>query len=127
MAFNRCIKNLLKFICMLQENSRSKCILEEGCSKPFLGPATTCICYNSRVINLYTKNGNIFTTTYLDNNNVSQTSSSFRVERVNDDTVTLLVLREENGTYYSTSNFITINLGCICAIKCVLDTTVENI
>lgn len=125
MAFNRCIKNLLKLIAMLQDNSVNNHVLENGCTKPFLGPNATCICYNTRVISLYNKNGNLFSTNYVDSNNVSQSSSLFRVQTVNDDTVNLLILREDNGTYYSTNTFITVKIGCICAIKCVIDTTVE--
>ena len=36
MTTNRCIKNLLKLICLLQENSQDECCIEEGCTKPFL-------------------------------------------------------------------------------------------
>ena len=79
----------------------------------------------SQGINLYNKNGNLFSANYVDINNVSQSSSLFRVQTVNDDTVNLLILREDNGTYYSTNTFITVKIGCICAIKCVIDTTVE--
>ena len=125
MAFNRCIKNLLKLIAMLQGNSVNNHVLENRCTKPFLGSNATCICYNTRVINLYNKNGNLFSANYVDSNNVSQSSSLFRVQTVNDDTVNLLILREDNGTYYSTNTFITVKIGCIYAIKCVIDTTVE--
>lgn len=127
MATNRCIKNLLKLINLLQENSQNKIKNNDGCLKPYLGPTYEAICYNTRVITLYTKNGNLFTTTYLDENNIEVSSSLFRVEKVNDNCATLLILREENGTYLSTNNFITVNLNCVCAIKCIIDTVVENL
>lgn len=127
MATNRCIKNLLRFIHLLQENSENRCRFDEGCGKHFLGPHCNSICYNTRVINLYTRNGNLLTATYLDNNNLEASSSFFRVEKINDDCVTLLILRKDNGNYLSTNNFITVNLKCICAIKCIVDVVVENL
>lgn len=127
MAGNKCIKNLLRLICLLQNNSENKCSMDDGCTKPFLGPTTTCICYNTRVITLYTKNGNLFTASYLDNNGIEQTSSSFRVESVNDNCATLLILNGADGNYLSTNNYVSINLGCICAIKCIRDVVVSNL
>ena len=124
---NRCIKNLLKLICLLQDNSENSNCLEEGCSKSFLGPNINCICYNTRVITIYNKNGSLFTTTYIDEDNVTQTSSLFRVERVLEDTCVLRILSEIDGDYVSTNNFITVNLGCICAIKCLDDVVIENL
>ena len=44
MTTNRCIKNLLKLIALLQDNSKDDCCFEEGCTKPFLGPTINCIC-----------------------------------------------------------------------------------
>ena len=127
MTTNRCIKNLLRLINLLQENSQNKCRSNDGCLKPYLGPTSEAICYNTRVITLYTKNGTLFTAPYFNNDNLEVNSSLFRVEKVNDDCVTLLILREENGTYLSTNNFITVNLNCVCAIKCIVDTVVENL
>lgn len=127
MASNRCIKNLLKLICLLQENSEDNCSLDDSCSKPFLGPNVNCICFNTRVINLFTKNGNLLTATYLDKNNVEQSSSLFRVTKIKDDCCTLLILNKENDDFLSTNQSITVNLKCICAIKCVTDAVVENL
>ena len=36
MTTNRCIKNLLKLIALLQDNSLDECCVEECCTKPFL-------------------------------------------------------------------------------------------
>ncbi len=122
MKTNRCIKNLLKLICILQKNSENICPLEDGCSKPYLGPDINHICYNTRVITLYTKNG-----TLLSTNNDNYNSSFFRVEKVFDDCVTLRVLELKDNCYISTNNFITVKLNCICAIKCIEDTIVSNL
>lgn len=126
MRRNHCIKNLLKLICLLQENSVNKHCLEDGCTKPYLGPTIDQICYNTRVITLYTKNGTLLSSNYDSNGNIG-TSTLFRVEKVLDDCVTLRVLMMDNGNYVSTNSFITVNLSCICAIKCVVDVAVENL
>ncbi len=127
MACNHCIKNLFKLINLLQQNSLNQCCLDDGCTKPYLGPTMNCICYNTRVITLYTKDGKIYTTTYFDDANISQSSSFFRVDKVHDDCVTLLILREENGNYTSTNQYITISLSCVCAVQCISDVVVENL
>ncbi len=126
MEANNCIKNLLKLICVLQDNSQNVFCLDEGCTKPFLGPTLNSDCYNTRVITLYNKRGEIFTTDYLVDGDV-RSSSTFRVQSVNDECCKLLILEEENGEYNSTRQTITINLGCICAIKCLNDVNVQSI
>ena len=80
MAFNRCIKNLLKLIAMLQDNSVNNHVLENRCTKPFLGPNATCICYNTRVINLYNKTYLFYFTFYISN---CQVLSYFIHKRIN--------------------------------------------
>ena len=127
MSTNSCIKNLLKFICLLQKNSLNTCSLDAGCTKPFLGPTINNTCYNSRVITLYKRNGEIFEATYTDTNGNINTSSLFRVSDVNDNCCTLLILTNNDNEYSSTGQYITINIGCICAIKCLEDVVIENL
>ena len=127
MTTNRCIKNLLKLICLLQENSQDECCIEEGCTKPFLGPTINCICYNTRVITLYNKKGTLLTGSYLNSNGQSEVSSLFRVEHINDNCVTLRVLYKDNNNYIASNSFINVNLGCICAIQCIEDAVVSNL
>lgn len=126
MKTNNCIKNLLKLICVLQNNSRNMICLDEGCTKPFLGPSITSECYNTRVITLYNKQGNLFTANYLDNG-VINNSSTFRVQNVSDDCCTLLILSNQDGEFVSTKQTITVKLSCICAIKCLEDAAVYNL
>lgn len=118
---NRCIKNLLKLICLLQDNSNIDCLDIDNCTRPFFGQANNYIYYNTRVISLYTKQGELFTATYIDNNNVEQTSSIFKVISVDSDTAKFLILSDTNGNITSTNNFITIKLSCIGAIRCLRD------
>ena len=127
MTTNRCIKNLLKLIALLQDNSLDECCVEEGCTKPFLGPTINCICYNTRVITLYNKKGTILSANYMDSSNVMQTSTLFRVHKVDDDCVTLRVLYRDGFNYVASGSFINVNLGCICAIQCIEDAVVSNL
>lgn len=127
MRTNSCIKNLLKFISLLQRNSLNTCALDGGCTRPFLGPIVNNTCYNTRVITLYKRNGEIFEATYTDQDGNLNTSSLFRVSDVHHDCCTLLILNENNGEYSSTGEYVTINIGCICAIKCLEDVVVENL
>lgn len=127
MSGNNCIRNLLKLICLLQQNSINKCALDEGCVKPFLGPTIDNICYNTRIITLYRKDGELFTTTFTNSDNEVVTSSFFRVSSINDDCVTLLILENTEDTYSSTRQYITVNLNCICAVKCIEDVVVDNL
>lgn len=127
MRNNNCIRNLLKLLCLLQDNSLNKCSLDDGCIKPFLGPTINNICYNTRVLTLYKKDGTIFSTNYTNTNNELISSNYFRVNSINDDCATLLILENNDGIYSSTKQFITINLRCICAVKCINDVVVDNL
>lgn len=126
METNNCIKNLLKLICVLQNNSKNLTCLDEGCTKPFLGPSVTDICYNTRVITLYNKQGTLFSANYFDND-VINSSSIFRVLNVTDDCCTLLILNNIDGEFFSTKQSITVKLSCICAVKCLEDAVVSNL
>ena len=56
------------------------------------------------------------------------TSTVFRVERINGCCATFRVLiANDDGTYTSTQSFFTMNLECVCCIRCLGDTFVENI
>ena len=126
METNQCIKNLLKLICVLQNNSQNMSCLDEGCTKPFLGPTITSSCYNTRVVTLYNKQGTLFTTNFIDNG-VGSSSSNFRVQKVEDDCCTLLILNNVDGEFVSTRQTITVKLSCICAVKCIEDVFVNNL
>lgn len=127
MKVNHCIRNLLRLICLLQKNAKNDAHLEDGCTKPFLGPAITTHCFNTRVITLYSKDGSIFTTNFLDKEGNVQTSSFFRVEKVFDDCATFLILKKKDDNYFSTGQAVTVKLSCICAIKCVTDVGIDNL
>lgn len=101
MKNNNCLMNLLKFILLLQDNSISNCI---G--------------YNTRVITLYNKQSSLITT---------NGSPYYRINKIKDDCVEFLVLTLTDDTYSSTGQYITVNIKCICAVKCIDDVNVSNI
>lgn len=106
-----CIGSLAKRIIKLQRTSNIICS-DGGCSRPFLGPDTL-ECFNTRPVSLYNCcTGEIIT---IDD------STIFRLESIDGCCLTCRVLNFNNGTYTSTNDFFTINLDCVCAIKCYGD------
>ena len=123
-----CFGNILKVIEVLQKNSNNICCTDNGCDRPFLGNFTTGFCYNTRPLTFYTCNGEIFTATLND----GTTSSIFRVDKVEDNCVTCLVLipattPTDLTPYQSSGEYITISLDCVCILQCLNDVIVENI
>lgn len=116
---NTCITNLLKYICLLQDNSTNTCI-NEGCIKPYLGNISI-DCFNTRVISLYKKDGSLYEVNY----DSSNTSSLFRIMSINNNSTTLLILTNNGDTYTSTKVYTTIDTSCICAVRCITDTLIN--
>ena len=59
-------------------------------------------------------------------------SSVFRVEKIENNCCTFRVLAENTDTtslypYVATNSFFTMNLNCVCALRCLPDTFVECI
>ena len=127
-----CLGKLLKVIDTLQRNASGNDCFDESCTRPYLGSSPNIICFNTRPVTFYTRNGNIFTTTYT-LNNVTNTSSTFRVESVDDCCVKCRILRPNPDTtdttraFLATNEFITINLDCICVISCLDDIIIDNL
>ena len=121
------IQETLNFIVTLQKNSccNNNCPL--GCTSPFLGPNNE-TCYNTRPITLFTCcTGTNWTMPY-ELNGTTGTSTVFRIENVEGNCATFRVLiANEDGTYSSTDSFFTMNLECICCIRCLGDTLIEGI
>jgi hypothetical protein len=117
-----CIAEILERIIMLQQQNNSATQL--GCERPMLTNTTLA---NTRPINLYCCCTNSIWTMPYDYNDVTGTSSVFRVENVNDNTATLRILIDNGDTYTATDNFFTIDLDYISCIKCLTDTLITNI
>jgi hypothetical protein len=103
------IYSLLKRIDGLQKdvilnNLRNVC---ENCSLGSLN--------NTKPISIYGQCG-IFSAT-IDAANTTSTTL-FRVEEVNDETVVLRLLQNTDGTITCTNMTIVYNIGCICCVQC---------
>ena len=122
-----CLANILKTINVLQNNAE-KLDCDNSCTRPFLGDTVNSLCFNTRLVTLYRCDNTLVTLPYT-LNGVAGETTVFRVESVNDNSVTVLLLADDDSETYSinTNTFATINLGCICAIRCIGDTTVANV
>ncbi len=127
-----CLSDILSVILALQENDEI-CCNDGGCDKPFLGPNPSFVCYNTRPFNLYNCfNGTLWAFPYT-LGTTTGTSSIFRVENLEGNCCTCRILAPNPDTtevaepYVATTNFFTINLDCVSAIKCLADTYVSGV
>ena len=123
-----CLANILKAIVVLQNNAEKAPCNDTGCTRPFLGQVIDNICFNTRLVTFYRCDNTLVNLPYTLNGTEGETTV-FRVESVNDNSITVLLLADDgSGTYsVNTNTYATINLGCICAIRCIGDTTVANV
>ena len=131
------IAEILQVILILQQNASCPDNCLDSCDRPVLGCSTTCCVCNTRPVMIYTccPNGTNPLSMPISKDIViptdpSQSSSVFRVEKVEDNTATFRVLApntEDTGLYpyVATNSFFTLNLDCCCAIRCLNDTCVE--
>ena len=122
-----CLANVLKVISAIQQTSE-KLDCNNTCTRPFLGEITNNPCFNTRLVTLYRCDNSLVTLPYTING-VAGTTTVFRVENVTDNSVTVLLLADDGSNTYTvnTNTYATINLGCICAIRCIGDTTIANV
>ena len=131
------IAEILQVILILQQNASCPESCLDSCDRPVLGCGTTCYVCNTRPIMLYTccpSGQNAVSmpiskdiTTCTD---PAQCSNVFRIEKLECNAATFRVLApntEDTGLYpyVSTNSFFTINLDCLCSIRCLNDTCVE--
>lgn len=131
---NCCFTKTLKLIDILQRSSEQEECFDNTCSRPFLGVNIPSLCFNTRPVTFYGCNNNLITVNYdttLNGVPISGTSSTFRVEKVDDGCVVVSILIPNPNTtdtirpFITTGNTATINLGCVCALKCLPDTIVD--
>ncbi len=124
---NNCLANILKVINVLQNNASDDCLNDNSCTRPILGNFPTTICFNTRLVTLYRCDNSLITLPYtLDG--VESTTTIFRIQSVSDKAVNVLLISDNgDGTYTNTNTYATINLKCICAIRCIGDTTISNV
>ena len=123
-----CLANILKAIVVIQNNAEQLDCNDNSCTRPFLGQVIDNICFNTRLVTFYRCDNTLVNLPYTLNGTEGETTV-FRVESVNDNSITVLLLADDgSGTYsVNTNTYATINLGCICAIRCLADTTINNV
>ena len=127
---DNCIADILKVILILQEGANQTDACLETCDRGFLGQQCCPVNYNTRPIVLYTcgSNSTPFSAPVSKSPTETATSSVFRIEKLDDCCATCRVLVvNDDGTYTSTNSFFTINLECVCAIRCLDDVFVEGV
>lgn len=128
-----CIADILKVILLLQQSVCQNDTCLQSCDRGFLGQNCTTFC-NTRPIVLYTcSSGSTPLALPISKNPTETTTSSiFRLEKLDDCCATFRVLATNSDTestypYEATNSFFTINLSCVCLIRCLEDTFVECI
>ena len=126
-----CIADILKVILLLQQSVCQNDTCLQTCDRGFLGQNCTTFC-NTRPIVLYTCNGGNtpISLPISKDPSVTETSSVFRLEKLDDCCATCRVLAPNTDTtsgfpYVSTNSFFTINLNCVCILRCLDDTYVD--
>ncbi len=134
-----CIAEILKVICVLQQNAECSDTCLDTCDRGFLGCGTTSLGCNTRPVMLYTCCGNgvpwRMPTTKEYNpacDGTDNTSCVFRVEKIDDNCATFRVLIPNTDAtsiypFEATNSFFTMNLSCCCCIRCLNDTYIECI
>lgn len=131
-----CIAEILTIINILQNNAEKHENILDSCDRGFLGCGPSkCPC-NTRPVTLYLGSTNVPWEMPIckENNAPLVTSNVFRVEKVDNCCATFRVLAKnhdkEDGIecpYIATNSFFTINLDCVCCIRCLPDVFVECI
>lgn len=125
-----CFANILSLIDTLQRNAEDNIECDNSCTRGFLGNTNGLICLNTRPITLYHCDNSLFEIPYQTNEGTTLTSSVFRVKNIKGNCITVTILAP-NPTptdlipYVSTNQTATINLDCVCALKCLRDTTIN--
>ena len=129
---SHCLAEILHTILWLQDTKDDFCETT-GCDKPFLGPNCNLICFNTRPFNLYNCcNGSLWTFPYT-LGATTGTSDVFRITNLDDNCATCRILapnpdtNNTEETFVATDTFITIDLDCVSAIKCLADTFVSGV
>ena len=133
-----CISEILTVINILQDNAECSDSCLDTCDRGFLGNTVSTLGLNTRPVMLYTSAGGgtpwkmPTTTENIDCSTGGNCSSVFRVEKVDGDCATFRVLMANPDVsasypYVATNSFFTMNLKCVCCLKCLNDTYVDAV
>ena len=130
---NNCIYEILKTILVLQREANVTDCCLDTCDKKCLGCTPSVCFFNTRPITLYTC-GCCNTALQIPVSripNETTTSNVFRIEKLDDNCATFRVLiptvEDDIVTYTATNSFFTINLDCVCVLKCLADTFIDTL
>lgn len=131
------LAEILSVILVLQQNACVDSCLD-SCDRPMLGGGPTCLVCNTRPVMIYTcGNGSIpwsmpvtKDSTATCEGNGCNCSSVFRVEKIEGNSCTFRVLQDNPDCaslypYVTTNSVFTMDIGCMCALRCLTDTYVE--
>ena len=126
-----CISDILKVILLLQQSVCQNDSCLETCDRGFLGQSCATFC-NTRPVVLYTCSSGSTPLAMPISREPAETATStvFRLEKLDDCCATFRVLAPNTDTtsifpFEVTNSFFTINLGCVCILRCLDDTFVE--
>lgn len=127
----QCINEILTVICILQQNANCSDSCLDTCDRGFLGCSTTSVNCNTRPVMLYTccGNGVAWSMPISKDPAITTTSNVFRIEKIDGCCATFRVLAENTdetdiNPYVATNSFFTMNLNCVCSLRCLNDTFV---
>ena len=127
-----CIQEILQVINVLQNNAcPDNCLL--SCDRPALGGGGNCVICNTRPIMLYGCGSNgVPWSMPTSRTDTGTLSSVFRVEKIDGCCATFRVLEPNPDTtslypYVATDSIFTMNINCLCSIRCLNDTYIECI
>ena len=128
---DNCIAEILKVILLLQQSVCQNDSCLESCDKGFLGQSCATFC-NTRPIVLYTCGSGSTPLALPISKSPTETVTStvFRLEKLDECCATCRVLapNTEEGSLFpfmATNSFFTINLNCVCILRCLEDTFVD--
>ncbi len=130
------LAEILSVILVLQQNACVDSCLD-SCDRPMLGGGPSCLVCNTRPVMIYTcGNGStpwsmpVNKDSSANCNNGEVCSTVFRIEKIEGTCCTFRVLEDNPDAtslypYVATNSIFTIDLGCVCALRCLTDTYVE--
>lgn len=139
----KCIAGILKVILAIQKGSKHEACDFETCDRAKLGDNKVISSLNTRPLHLFLccNNGDNPLEMPVDNEPIrpsTKFSNIFRVEKLDECCATFRVLEEKKGSsqtlenntkveLVATDSFFTLDLKCVCVIKCLEDAFVEGL
>ena len=131
-ACENCIQDILKVILLLQQSVCPSDVCLQTCDRGFLGQNSTTL-FNTRPVVLYMcgANGTPLAMPISRDPAATETSTIFRLEKLDGCCATFRVLTPNPDTtslfpYVATNSFFTVNLDCVCILRCLDDTYVDT-